>query len=398
MNKVCIMSRVRPARIFDDNTVHVNLDTSKLKIINSKKNIYDKSTYVQKEYKFDRIFDESYMNDDLFNDFGMEICHNLLNSQNTTFYVYGQTGSGKSHTILGDGEEPGLLEIMLSYLLNNKNKNFTINCIQIHNSNCYDIFNDNKLIYEREDSTGKINLCNISYKYLSSNYKEILLSIKKNRIIGISGQNSVSSRSHLLFQINYGNTFIKILDLAGSEKAKNSVFVDKPTFKENAEINKSIMALKECIRSVKKNDTYVNYRASKLTKLLKDSFNKESKTYVIATISPEKENVLDSINTLDYIQDLRSLDRRPQKIPPIQENSSRRHFSNYSNFNKFQLSSEYKQFILYRNEIEQINNERDKIFNIISRYKSTKNQKNKLLNNINSQINILNKFKSKISS
>ena len=391
MDKICIMSRVRPSNIFNDNTVFIDLEKSKIKIANEKKNILEENKIIKKEYKFDRIFDESYSNDDLFNDFGMEICHNLINNLNTTFYVYGQTGSGKSHTIIGNEKEPGILHLILNFLLSNKSKLYTINCVQIHNNKCYDILNNNNLIYEREDSTGKINLCNVNSLSLNLNYKNILESIKKNRFVGISGQNSVSSRSHLLFQINSGNNFIKILDLAGSEKAKNSIYVDKSTFKENAEINKSIMALKECIRAVKKNENYIPYRGSKLTKLLKDSFNKNSKTYVIATISPEKANVLDSINTLDYIQDLKSLDRI-QKLKPVKE-PTRRIYRNYSNLDKFRLSNGYKEIVNYRNNICDINKERQRIFDVINRNKSTRNHKERLLKNIDNEINLLNKVK-----
>ena len=385
------MSRVRPSNIFNDNTVHVDLERSKIKIVNEKKNVLEENTIVKKEYKFDRIFDESYSNDDLFNDFGMEICYNLVNNLNTTFYVYGQTGSGKSHTIIGNEKEPGMLHLILNFLLNNKGKLFTINCVQIHNNKCYDILNNNNIIYEREDSTGKINLCNVNSSSLNLNYKNILESIKKNRFVGISGQNSVSSRSHLLFQINYGNNFIKILDLAGSEKAKNSIFVDKPTFKENAEINKSIMALKECIRAVKKNDSYIPYRGSKLTKLLKDSFNKNSKTYVIATVSPEKSNVLDSINTLEYINDLRSLDRI-QKLKPIKQ-PTKKIYRNYSNLDKLRLSNGYKEIVNYKNNIYDINREKQRIFDIVNKNKSTRNHKERLLKNIDNEIGLLNKIK-----
>ena len=178
MDKICIMSRVRPSNIFNDNTVHVDLERSKIRIVNEK-NILEENTIVKKEYKFDRIFDESYSNDDLFNDFGMEICHNLVNNLSTTFYVYGQTGSGKSHTIIGNEKEPGMLHLILNFLLNNKDKLFTINCVQIHNNKCYDILNNNNIIYEREDSTGKINLCNVVSSPLNLNYKNILESIKK---------------------------------------------------------------------------------------------------------------------------------------------------------------------------------------------------------------------------
>ena len=151
------------------------------------------------------------------------------------------------------------------------------------------------------------------------------------------------------------------------------------------------MALKECIRAVKKNENYIPYRGSKLTKLLKDSFSKNSKTYVIATVSPEKSNVLDSINTLEYINDLRSLDRI-QKLKPVKE-PTKRIYRNYSNLDKLKLSNGYKEVINYKNNIYDINKERQRIFDVINRNKSTRNHKERLLKNIDNEIELLYKIK-----
>ena len=244
MKDVCIMARVRPSR----NNFYNNIDTdcmdNKIKITEIKKNLQNKIKKTYKDYIFDKVFDYEYTNDDLFNDFGMEIALNLVKKIDTTFYVYGQTGSGKTYTIMGTDRIPGLLTLLLKMVKTYKNIKLTFNCVQIYNNKCYDILNKNNEIYEREDHNNKIHLTNVTSINLScSNINDIITTIKKSRMVGISGQNDASSRSHLIFQINHGDSFLKILDLAGSEKAKNSVYVNKYIFRENAEINKSILVL-----------------------------------------------------------------------------------------------------------------------------------------------------------
>lgn len=100
-----------------------------------------------------------------------------------------------------------------------------------------------------------------------------------------------------------------LIDLVGSENASDSQFHDKELFNETKDINKSLMALKECIRnrvlaSVQNRHIHIPFRNSKLTLLLKDSFDmnsfRQSKTVVIANISPSCADQTQTINTLKY--------------------------------------------------------------------------------------------------
>ena len=122
---------------------------------------------------------------------------------------------------------------------------------------------------------------------------------------------------------------IFIIDLAGSENAADSQFHDKTRVKETQAINKSLMALKDCIRnralSAMNLDKYyhVPYRLSKLTLLLKDAFELESKrlckTVVIANIAPTVADVSMSLNTLRYVSPLK-IGQRVEKKAPNMEN------------------------------------------------------------------------------
>lgn len=312
------MTRVRPNKKNEsDNFINCNSDKNYICLNDVRKDIMNNNIETHKKYEFDQVYDQDYDNDDIFNDLGIKIAFNLIKKIDTTFYVYGQTGSGKTYTIMGNEKVPGILSLILK-IFKKQNLDLKINCIQIYNNKCLDILNNNCQIFEREDANGKIHLTNIrdaNLKYDSVD--SILATIKRNRQVGISNQNSASSRSHLFIRIKNGSNFLNILDLAGSEKAKDSVYVNKSTFRENAEINKSILALKECIRSLKNNNSHVPYRESKLTKILKDSFELRTQTYVLATISPEKENMSDSINTLNYISDMKYLKPKILESPKL---------------------------------------------------------------------------------
>lgn len=406
MRNVCIMARVRPSRNGYLSNVDVNSDSNDIKITEIKKNLQNKVIKSYKNYTFDKVFDDEYTNDDLFNDFGMEIALNLIKKIDTTFYVYGQTGSGKTYTIMGTDRIPGLLVLLLRMIKSYNNINLTFNCIQIYNNKCYDILNNNNEIYEREDSNNKIHLTNVKSINLSKeNVQNIINIIKKNRMVGISNQNDASSRSHLIFQINNGTSFLKILDLAGSEKAKDSVYINKKIFRENAEINKSILVLKECIRALKFNKSYVPYRGSKLTKILKDSFERKSESYILATVSPELENVSDSINTLNYISDIRLIKREVIERK-IKENNNNlilpkintRKKSPYRRLMKHnsELSPNFRLIVNNRFSLDSLYKKQSRLFNYVSNNRSSKKYKHQIQQVIDDEIKALQNIKKKI--
>ena len=400
------MARARPSRNSYSSNINTDCTNNKIKITEIKKNLQNKIIKTYKEYSFDKVFDDEYSNDDLFNDFGMQIALNLVKKIDTTFYVYGQTGSGKTYTIMGTDKIPGLLSLLLK-MVKTYNVNLKFNCIQIYNNKCYDILNNNNEIYEREDREGKIHLTNVkSIDLKNENISHIINLIKLKRMVGISGQNDASSRSHLLFQVNNGGTFLKILDLAGSEKAKDSVYVNKQMFRENAEINKSILILKECIRALKYNHSHVPYRGSKLTKILKDSFERKTESFILATVSPELENVSDSINTLNYISDIKQIKRhvieshieKSKKIVLPEINQKHKKPNMYNRFNKqhVDLSPNFRLLVNNRLGFDSLFKKKSKLLNYVSNSRSSKKYKYKIKDIIDDEISLLENIKEKL--
>jgi kinesin family protein 2/24 len=164
-----------------------------------------------------------------------------------------------------------------------------------------------------------------------------------SRTTGVTGANVDSSRSHAILQIclkdvrsvskeaalhgdNQPKEFGKIsfIDLAGSERGADHADTDRQTRMDGAEINKSLLALKECIRALDQQSEHTPFRGSKLTQVLKDSFvGNNCRTVMIANISPCACAVEHSLNTLRYAYRVKEL--RQQKAGanlPVQHSAA----------------------------------------------------------------------------
>ncbi len=164
------------------------------------------------------------------------------------------------------------------------------------------------------------------------------------RTSGTTAANSNSSRSHAVLQIilktstpisinsnvtsapsssrnnNHNNPAVprrltkevgkmSLIDLAGSERGKDTASGDRLQRMEGSEINKSLLALKECIRALGRGDgSHVPFRGSTLTKVLRDSFiGDKSKVCMIAMVSPTHSDVENTMNTLRYADRVKEL-------------------------------------------------------------------------------------------
>jgi len=148
---------------------------------------------------------------------------------------------------------------------------------------------------------------------------DVLALISRGNSLRTSGKtsaNSNSSRSHAVFQIIlrtgtkrrplYGK--FSLIDLAGNERGAVSSSADRQTRLEGAEINKSLLALKECIRALGRKGAHLPFRASKLTQVLRDSFiGEKTRTCMIAMIGPSMASCEHTLNTLRYADRVKEL-------------------------------------------------------------------------------------------
>ena len=418
MVKIHTMVRVKPLDGNNNGIINLNLTRDEL-VFNEKKKSYDLQEICKQHiFNFDRVYNYNCSTDDIFNDIGIEMVDNLQKKINSTLFVFGQTGTGKTHTIIGNQKYCGFIKILLDYMIDMKIK-FKVSSIELYNDNCYDIFNKNNIVHQRDDYNGNIFLAGINYLNISSkkDVQNVLTSINNNRSVGISGQNDRSSRSHLQIKIeNYKGGFIKILDLAGSERASQTSALYKDNSRENAEINKSLLSLKECIRGMKNNNSYIPIRGSKLTRLLKESFTGKCNTYVLGTVSQDPKNNVDSIQTLNYISDLKYIKKienvgLPEINFKLKKNTSEPSSFNYNNKNPYSsrnaarnvtpysnmISSPNYKFLVRNNyKLDDINVQKKNILGNIYKKRSTKQDKKKFLNIIDMEIDFMQNLKKQL--
>lgn len=367
MSNIKIYSRVRFHKeqcSFKIRPLKITLNERNIQINQKKINVMNEKIISRKGFMFDKVYDIDYNNVDIYNEIGGKLLYNVNNKKNSVFYVYGQTGSGKTYTLLGNENNHGIIQLLLNDLI--KFNDVSFSGIQIYNNKCYDIFNNNTHVKECETKDGNINFLHLTSNELNKdNYNNIIERIRLARHVGISSSNDTSSRSHLIFQIYIGNIYIKLIDLAGSERAARSKNNNKHNFRENAEINLSILALKECIRNINKKK--IPFRNSKITKILKDTFSNNVNTYILSTISPLDKDIIDTIDTLKYMSDFKRYNKKYFKnLPPLYLNN--RDIVNKLNYN-------------LNNELNKKKLERTKLLGLIeNNIKSLKDLKQNIIN------------------
>lgn len=181
----------------------------------------------------------------------------------------------------------------------------------------------------REDNRGqRITVAGLSEITTSSRKEVVSLLMKGNkaRTMEPTAANQTSSRSHALLSISVqtktslgvkqGRLFLT--DLAGSERAKKTKNRGK-RLQEGAHINRSLLALGNCINALSGGARYVNYRDSKLTRLLKEALSGKCKTVMIAHVAPESKHRDETKNTLVYADRANSITTRLQNSVYVDE-------------------------------------------------------------------------------
>jgi kinesin family protein 11 len=319
-----------------------------------------------KTYTFDRVFsgaaDQSLLFDDTVKPMLEEVSSNawlikcqrarltkvaqMLKGYNCTIFAYGQTGTGKTYTMSGDMEETagilsdeaGIIPRLLQQLFNKleiSEEQHAIKCsfIELYNEELRDllsvddsaklkIFDD----VSRRGQTGTI-VQGMEEKYIHNAAEgiKVLQEGSLKRQVAATKCNDLSSRSHTVFTVTTyvrkvndqgGEDLISagklnLVDLAGSENIQRSGAENKRAA-EAGLINKSLLTLGRVITKLVDRDQHIPYRESKLTRLLQDSLGGRTKTCIIATISPAKTSLEETISTLDYAFRAKNIKNRPQ--------------------------------------------------------------------------------------
>ncbi|KAG7393126.1 hypothetical protein PHYPSEUDO_012462 [Phytophthora pseudosyringae] len=301
-------------------------------------------------YAYDRVFGEKADQADVFA-YLRDGVQQIAQGFNCTIFAYGQTGTGKTHTMLGQDLEhhinttstnleatdcspnwgviPRAIQSLFEELqsISRHGSAGVVHCsyMQIYNNDVYDLLQDNKqrmkdplAVREMIKGNGKQIYVSGLSEFRVTNLQETLQLLKtgnRNRTIRATAYNEKSSRSHALLQLSIevesrglesATTIIRraklnLVDLAGSEKWDTEVVMGSDRSKELTSINQSLSALGNVISAlVNPKRTHIPYRDSKLTRLLQDSLGGNTRTVVIATVSPSESAVDETISTLQF--------------------------------------------------------------------------------------------------
>lgn len=320
MSRICVAVRKRPCGEGDKDIVQA---ASPQCIVNEPKVKYDLTPYTERHtFYYDEVIGETTGNREVYNRCCKALIDTIFSNGNAACFAYGQTGSGKTHTMLGRDSEPGLYMCAARDVFQRAGKQ---NCdvyasfYEIYGRKLFDLLNDRAKLVAREDAEKVINICGLT-EHLVSNTEGMFDIISKGssyRAAGATSANAESSRSHAVLQMEVRDKAtrktigrISFIDLAGNERGADTFDCDRRTRMEGAEINKSLLALKECIRALGMGKSHVPFRGSILTEVLRDSFLGNSRTTMIATISPTATHCENTLNTLRYTQRVKDLGGR----------------------------------------------------------------------------------------
>ncbi|XP_008589097.1 PREDICTED: kinesin-like protein KIF24 [Galeopterus variegatus] len=326
IEKIRVCVRKRPLGLREVRRGEINIITVEDKetlLVHEKKEAVDLTQYIlQHVFYFDEVFGEACTNRDVYMKTTHPLIQHIFNGGNATCFAYGQTGAGKTYTMIGTHQNPGLYALAAKDIFGQlevsqpRNHLFVwISFYEIYCGQLYDLLNRRKRLFAREDSKHVVQIVGLRERQVDSVelLLEMILKGSKERSTGATGVNADSSRSHAIIQIQIKDsakrTFgrISFIDLAGSERAADARDSDRQTKMEGAEINQSLLALKECIRALDQEHTHTPFRQSKLTQVLKDSFLGNTKTCMIANISPSHVATEHTLNTLRYADRVKEL-------------------------------------------------------------------------------------------
>uniref|UniRef100_A0A8C1CSV7 Kinesin-like protein n=1 Tax=Cyprinus carpio carpio TaxID=630221 RepID=A0A8C1CSV7_CYPCA len=325
-HRICVCVRTRPLNKKELTVKDLDVITIPSKdvvMVHEPKQKVDLTRYLENQtFRFDYAFDDTSTNEMVYRFTARPLVETIFERGMATCFAYGQTGSGKTHTMGGDFSgknqdcSKGIYALAArDVFLMLKKPNYKkldlqvyATFFEIYSGKVFDLLNRKAKLRVLEDGKQQVQVVGLQEREVKCT-EDVLKLIEMGNSCRTSGQTSAnahSSRSHAVFQIivrRRGKMHGKfsLIDLAGNERGADTSSADRQTRLEGAEINKSLLALKECIRALGRNKPHTPFRASKLTQVLRDSFiGENSRTCMIATISPGMASCENTLNTLRY--------------------------------------------------------------------------------------------------
>jgi len=305
-----------------------------------------------KTFTYDNVYDDDSRQKDVYDETAYPLVKSVMEGYNGTIFAYGQTGCGKSFTMEGKREGPSQPDDMRGIIPRTFDQIFeaintdkeggkkkflvAISYVEIYNEEVRDLLSDNPKgkMDVKEDPEKGVFIKGLAQPEVTSVAQIDALMLKGNsqRSIGATAMNATSSRSHSLFTVRIETSTkvdgsdeehikagkLNLVDLAGSERqSKTEATGDR--LKEAQKINLSLSALGNVISALVVasgpkggKDVHIPYRDSKLTRLLQDSLGGNTKTIMIAAISPAADNYDETLSTLRYANRAKNIKNKPK--------------------------------------------------------------------------------------
>eukprot|EP00002_Diphylleia_rotans_P026112 TRINITY_DN5195_c0_g1_i5.p1 TRINITY_DN5195_c0_g1~~TRINITY_DN5195_c0_g1_i5.p1 ORF type:complete len:1401 (-),score=294.27 TRINITY_DN5195_c0_g1_i5:106-4308(-) len=292
-------------------------------------------------FTFDHVFSPTTEQESVYYKIGRPLVDGCFEGYNATILAYGQTGAGKTFTMGTNihaqtslkemGIIPRVIHDIFQRVQEKENAEIYIRVafVELYNEEVRDLLHptDKSPISIRENEQGDIILAGVREENVKSaeEMRRFLEAGMLRRTTGMTGMNDQSSRSHAIFTISieqrikeprdpqepdYMFAKLHLVDLAGSERNKRTG-AQGVRFKESIQINTGLLALGNVISALSEGKAYVPYRDSKLTRMLQDSLGGNSRTLMIACISPADNSFDETLNTLRYANRAKNIRNKP---------------------------------------------------------------------------------------
>ncbi|XP_039038163.1 kinesin-like protein KIN-7E isoform X2 [Hibiscus syriacus] len=314
--KILVLVRLRP---LSDKEVVAN-EVADWECINENTILYrntlrEGSTFPS-AYTFDRVFRGDCSTEQVYQEGAKEIALSVVNGINSSIFAYGQTSSGKTYTM--DGITEYTVADIFDYINRHEERAFVLkfSAIEIYNEVIRDLLSsDNTQLRLRDDPERGTIVEKVTEESLKdlNHLKELLAICEAQRRIGETSLNERSSRSHQIIRLTIESSAreflgkensttlaasVNFIDLAGSERASQALSTGT-RLKEGCHINRSLLTLSTIVRKLSKGrQGHINYRDSKLTRVLQPCLGGNARTAIICTLSPSRSHVEQTRNTL----------------------------------------------------------------------------------------------------
>ncbi|XP_004295697.1 PREDICTED: kinesin-like calmodulin-binding protein homolog [Fragaria vesca subsp. vesca] len=291
----------------------------------------------RRTFKFDAVFGPQADQADVFEDTA-PFATSVLDGYNVCIFAYGQTGSGKTFTMEGTEESRGVnfrtLE-QLFCIIKEREKlhryDVSVSVLEVYNEQIRDLLVPGnqagaaaKRLEIRQAGEGTHHVPGLVEAHVNnmSEVWEVLQTGSNARAVGSTNANEHSSRSHCIHCVMVkGENLLSgestrsklwLVDLAGSERiAKTEVQGER--LKETQNINRSLSALGDVISALATKSSHIPFRNSKLTHLLQDSLGGDSKTLMFLQISPNENDLSETLCSLNFASRVRGIELGPAK-------------------------------------------------------------------------------------